>query len=94
MSLLRSTGRIRRLYAWVLVVILGGAAMFFGEGVVAIFGFTVLFASLFLGWFTVTCPQCQTKWLLHFMRTSNSSQWLMDLLSMESCPSCGFRNET
>jgi hypothetical protein len=94
MSLIRESGRDFRLNICFAALIIGGLPMIFGGTYISLAGLAVAAMALLLGWFFVTCPNCGSKWLLHFMRTSTIGKWLEDLYKMEQCPSCGYEHET
>ena len=40
-------------------------------------------------WFSIRCPICGAYVGAHILKTSSVNAWLADLLTLESCPSCG-----
>ena len=90
MNLIQKSGRNIRLNIFYVSICLGGIAMFFGSGNIVFVGLLLTAASLIYVWFGVNCPNCGCKWVLHFMRTSKSSDWLHDLSNMKKCPKCEY----
>ncbi len=90
MSLIQVTGRDTRFKIFFVGICAGGLIMFFGGGYLSLLGLGTIAAFLVFGWYAISCPQCNNKWLLYFMRSSKSSDWLHDLYSMEKCPKCNY----
>ena len=98
-SIVKKTGQMWKLKLAFLLLLIGGASLFYGlrimttkpDALVAslIFGGIVVgIASLIFGCLSVRCPNCKAPWLWQGISGQSSGNWLIWLMSRAECPKC------
>jgi hypothetical protein len=95
-SVISKSGQLWKVHASVVLIILGGIAVFWGQSHLETYaadwliagGMTSVLAGLVYACFGIRCRACGAKWFWLAMSKQASNHWIHWLLSQSACPNC------